>query len=80
MTFIYMGGGGGGGGGVINFTSVRFEIENKKRDNGIKMRFSKCSKISNTSLFLFLNKMVFKVRIHQMLVRIANSAETLIRL
>ena len=35
--------------------------------------YGKCSKISNTFLFLFSNKMlIFRAGIHKMLVRIAN--------
>ena len=37
------------------------------------LMYSKCSKISNTFLFLFSNKMlVFGARIHKFLVRVAN--------
>ena len=39
-------------------------------------RYGNVSKISNTFLFLFSNKMlIFRARIHKMLVRIANSAD-----
>ena len=38
--------------------------------------YGKCSKISNTSLFLFLNKLlVIRAGIHKMPVRIANRAD-----
>ena len=36
------------------------------------IRYSKCSKISNTFLFLFSNKMVIRAGIHKMVARIAN--------
>ena len=40
-------------------------------------RYRKCSKILNTFLFLFSNKMlIFRARIHKMLVRIANSSDS----
>ena len=38
-----------------------------------KLEYGKCSKISNTFLFLFSNKMlIFRAGIHKMLVGIAN--------
>ena len=37
--------------------------------------YCKCSKISNTFHFLFLNKMVFKAGLHKILVRIANKED-----
>ena len=37
--------------------------------------FGKCSKISNTFLFLFKNTMVFRTGIHKMLVRITNKVD-----
>ena len=41
-----------------------------------KVVYGKCSKISNTYLFLFSNKMlVFKAGIHKLLVRVANREE-----
>ena len=40
------------------------------------LRYSKCSKISNTFLFLFSNKMlVFRAGIHKFLARVANSED-----
>ena len=37
------------------------------------LKYGKCSKISNTFLFLFLTKMlVIRAGIHKMLIRIAN--------
>ena len=42
----------------------------------VKAQYSKCSKISNTFLFLFSNKMlVFRAGIHKFLVRVANREE-----
>ena len=42
----------------------------------VKTNYSKCSKISNTFLFLFSNKMlVIRTGIHKMLVRIADREE-----
>ena len=39
--------------------------------------YGKCSKILNTFLFLFSNKMlVFRVEIHKLLVRIANREDS----
>ena len=49
----------------VNLFSSIMRIQNNSTD--------KCSKISNTFPFLFLNKMVaFRAGIHKMLVRIAN--------
>ena len=48
--------------------------ENLKKSVPLKKRnYSKCSKISNTFLILFSNKMlIFRAGIHKILVRIAN--------
>ena len=55
-------------------TEERMFKENQKLlAEASNLRYGKCSKISNTFLFLFLNKiLVFWAGIHKMLVRIAN--------
>ena len=48
-----------------------------ENDHIEKYYYGECSKILNTFLFLFSNKMlVFRARIHKMLVRIANREDS----
>ena len=64
----------------MSTTSNMCNVERNITISGLKNKclflvddYDKCSKILNTFLFLFSNKMlVFRAGIHQMLVRIAN--------
>ena len=64
----------------MSTTSNMCNVEKNITISGLKNKYlflvddyDKCSKILNTFLFLFSNKMlVFRAGIHQMLVRIAN--------
>ena len=57
---------------LIVLTSWKISVE-KSSFQIKKIHYGKCSKISNTFLFLFSNKMlVFRAGIHKMLVIIAN--------